>query len=294
MTNWTPLCLLTFDSRHRVDIALEGSYVTAGVGHCDLCLKLGIHGTWLDSKNHSDCTPLLLSGYLEATVHGTRRVAAFPTHTVTLYGWKVNDDISFALSTDQLLALDAERNTGGDMQLTLRLSGTLLRELQVVHPDSTAQLSFTLSVAEWLALLDQAGSEVGITVRVPSPLTDDGARAPAPDGPTETSRSQATARLLQARRHLREGRYEDCVATCRRVLENLEALSAVPSIKSLDTASREDRDAAQRWAALRVDLKSLASAAVHDDAVTRSFTWTRVDAEVVLAMTAAVAAKVLG
>lgn len=110
----------------------------------------------------------------------------------------------------------------------------------------------------------------------------------SPDAP---SLVQAAQRLRLARLELRDGRYEHCVATCRRVLENLTHLRPVPSFKEIIQTHAEQRTQAERWAALHYDLPSLSSAAHHDDEVTKGFTWTRVDAEAVLAATAGLLAR---
>ena len=76
------------------------------------------------------------------------------------------------------------------------------------------------------------------------------------------------------------------MATCRRVLENVSRLVAVPGAGEVFKVKAEDRTQDQPWAAIYHDVKSIASAAHHDDDTTEGFTWGRSDAEAILAATA--------
>jgi hypothetical protein len=70
------------------------------------------------------------------------------------------------------------------------------------------------------------------------------------------------------------------------VLENLALLMEMPKAGPLFATKPDDRTQAERRAAIYHDVKSMASAAHHDDGATVGFTWARADAEAVLAMTA--------
>jgi len=258
-----------------------------------LLLNVSAQASWLDESDSSSNSPLFLTGNL-AVAGNLRRLSSFEAHILTLYAWKVDDDLWFPLTTDQLIALDSERNAGGDLHLILNLAPTLFLLTEGLHYWTTMQSTLRISAGEWLGMLDQLGTEVGIAVRVPSPLAEDGGSAPPPDAATVRSRAQAAGRLRQARQHFRDGRPEECVAACRLVCENLGLLSPLPDRGAVFSTPAQTRSQEQRWAALRWDLASLTSAAHHDDQVTQDFTWTTRDAEVVLALTAALASQVLG
>jgi hypothetical protein len=131
------------------------------------------------------------------------------------------------------------------------------------------------------------GTEVGILLRVPSPLTDSSTTPPpAASAEDAASLAQATARLRQASAELRDHQWEHCVATCRRVLENLARLVDLPLATVVSKIKAEDRTQDERWATIYYDVKSMASAAHHDDSTTEGFSWNRADAEAVLAATA--------
>ncbi|MFI5950396.1 hypothetical protein ACIA8B_22800 [Micromonospora chalcea] len=144
----------------------------------------------------------------------------------------------------------------------------------------------------WLELLNQAGTEVDVLVRVPSPLTDSALTTPpASSNEDAASLAQATARLRQARAELRDQQWEHCVATCRRVLENISRLVNIPSSRSVSNTPADQRTPDQRWAAIYWDIKSMANAAHHDDGTTAGFAWSRADAEAILATTAGLLLK---
>jgi hypothetical protein len=190
------------------------------------------------------------------------------------------------LSDDQLVALERTRGEN-DLALRLKLQATLLHGDEAIHPIAQEETQFRIPRARWLELLDQVGSEVGITLRIPSPLTDFALQPPPAAGEEDAaSLSQATARLRQARAELRDHQWEHCVATCRRVLENLARLTVFPAAGEVFKFKAEDRTQDQRWAAIYYDVKGMASAAHHDDETTDSFTWTRTDAEAILVATA--------
>jgi hypothetical protein len=103
------------------------------------------------------------------------------------------------------------------------------------------ELPVRIPRARWMEL-NQAGAEVGVLVRVPSPLTDS-AYPPPPAASHEdgASLAQASARLRQARANLRDQQWEHCVATCRRV-ENIFQMVSLPSARSVaDTPQRSAR-----------------------------------------------------
>jgi hypothetical protein len=204
----------------------------------------------------------------------------------TLRGYEVSDELVVSLTDSQLFALDAERR-GDRLQLQLTLTGTLLHVPATVHPSMEQQITLFIQPAVWLQQLDQLGGELGVMIRVPSPLTDPGAvpqPSAGPNDPALSSRSQAVARLRQARQEIVNGQYENSAATCRLVLDSLALLTPLPAAKAVFDKRPHDRSQGERWAAVQHDVHSLLSAAHHDDALTRGFTWTRPDAEAVLAL----------
>ncbi|MEU8073071.1 hypothetical protein AB0B20_25270 [Micromonospora sp. NPDC049151] len=107
---------------------------------------------------------------------------------------------------------------------------------------------------------------MGVLLRVPSPLTDSALTPPpAASDKDAASLSQAAARLRQAQAELRDQQWEHCVATCRRVLENISRLVSIPSAKQVFAVPADSRTQDQRWAAVYRDVKGMTHAAHHDD-----------------------------
>jgi hypothetical protein len=205
---------------------------------------------------------------------------------ITVYGsMGGGQQLTIDLSDDQLIALERARGED-DVILRLDLKATLLQPPAGTHPVADEQATLRIPRHRWLQLLDQAGTEVGIVIRVRSPLTDPDLKpAPAANAKDVASFGQATGRLRQARAELRDGQSEHCIATCRKVLENVALLAQLPDAKSLTPAVGQ-RTQDERWAAIYHAVKSMTHAAHHDDTNTSQFTWTRADAEAILAMTA--------
>ncbi|MDQ1308036.1 MAG: hypothetical protein QG671_3870 [Actinomycetota bacterium] len=97
------------------------------------------------------------------------------------------------------------------------------------------------------------------------------------------SLAQATSRLRQVWAELRDQQWEHCLATSRRALENIFRLVSIPSAKRVADASAAQRSQGQRWVAIYWVVKSMADAAHHDNSTTEGFSWSRADAEAILA-----------
>ena len=218
----------------------------------------------------------------------TRPVGALVPRTVNLRGFAVHDPLVLMLTDEQLIALELLRGVG-DLVLRFDLTATVLAGGARHVAPAIGQVSYRVSSAAWGGLLDAAGAQVGITIRVPSPLTDAYVREGSSEGEGGVSTAKMTQRLRQAREYLREGRYEESVAACRKVLETL-ARGDGDSKEGRSTRPR-DRGLASRWAEIRRAASALANAAHHDDDVTAAMTWTRQDAEPLLALTAALIAQ---
>jgi hypothetical protein len=276
---------LTFEVG-RVVLAIGDSSLYAGPASFELGFQVSVSCTWLEREEPKGAAMLLL-GRLWACNVGMRPLATMVPQTLDMRGYQVQEKLAFAITSDQLLALDAQR--GKDpLVLTLDLDATLL-DAPGLHLKSACQVALRIDEGQWLRHLDQVGKELGITIRVPSPLTDPGGLPSPPSGPSDPplpSRAQAALRLRSAREALWDGRYEDCARDCRLVLDSLVLLSNVPGRQAIAKIDARQRTADQRWAAVHWELFSLLSAAHHDDNVTSQFEWSRADAEAVLAAVA--------
>ncbi|WP_143101904.1 hypothetical protein [Amycolatopsis marina] len=249
-------------------------------------LSVQMTGTWLDPQDPESNAQVLLTGTVWTEQPSFRWVAGLEARVVTLRGYAAGEELVVSLADDQLIGLERARGQD-DVALRLKLQATLLAAPSGVHPAGHEELPVRIPRTRWQELLDQAGAEVGVLVRVSSPLTDAALDLlPAASDEAAASLAQAAARLRQARAELRDQRSEHSVATCRRVLENISRLVSLPSAKSVAETPAARRTQEQRWAAIYWDVKSMVNAAHHDDSTTEGFTWSRPDADAILAATA--------
>lgn len=268
-----------------IQIVLSEVHLFPGTGGHRLTFQLQVTGTWLRSGEPTASTPALLIGTVLTEQPHSRWLCAIEPQVLALRGYQAAETVAISLTDEQLLALEDARDEG-DIVLRIKFQATLLAAFDSVHQVAEDEVPLRIPRARWLELIDQAGTEVGIIIRVASPLTDRPPHAANARGEDTASMLQATKRLRQARAELTDHQWEQCVATCRRVLENVGRLTTIPSAKKVFDVTPEQRTQEQRWAAIYYDVKSMASAAHHDDGTTDGFTWTRSDAAAILAATA--------
>ena len=275
-----------FSPLGQIHMVFSDAHMTPGSGAHRLVFPVKVTGTWLDPDGPTSIAAALLVGTVWTGQPYFRWLAGLEPQVVTLRRFPADEELVVSMSDDQLIALERARGED-DVVLIVKLQATLLSAHEGVHSIGPQNATLRISRTRWLDQLDQVGSEVGILLRVPSPLTDSPTELPpAASAEDAASLAQATARLRQARWELRDHQWEHCVATCRRVLENLAHLAEMPSATAVFKIAPEARTQAERWAALYYAAKSMASAAHHDDDITGGFGWNRADAEAVLATTA--------
>ncbi|MFD6679956.1 hypothetical protein [Micromonospora parva] len=270
----------------QIHLSFGEVQLTPGVANHRLIIPAQVTGTWLDAKAPESNAQVLCVGTVWLERPSFRWVEGLEPQVVTLRGYPAAEELVVSLTDDQLISLESARGQD-DIVLRLKLQVTLLSPPGDVHPVAHDELPVRIPRGRWLELLDQAGTEVGVLLRVPSPLTDSALTPPpAASDKDAASLSQAAARLRQARAELRDQQWEHCVATCRRVLENISRLVSIPSAKQVFSVPADSRTQDQRWAAVYWDVKGMTHAAHHDDGTTESFSWSRADAEAILATTA--------
>lgn len=272
----------------QIHLDFDDVYLSAGAGVHRLAFRLRTRGSWLDPDVPTATAPALLLGAVWALQPSFRYLTGLEPSMLTLRGFPVTEECVISLTDEQLLALEHLREEG-DVQLLLKLQVSLLPAAPGVHPVAEEEVAIRIPRIRWLEILDQAGAEVAVLIRVPTPLTAD-ASAGVEAG-ASASLSQAGARLRQARSELRNHQWEQAVATCRKVLEILRRLTDVPSAKGLAATPPQRRTQHERWAAVFHDVEGITSAAHHHDATTEGFTWTRTEAEAIFGCTAALLAR---
>ncbi|GAA3938436.1 hypothetical protein Aau02nite_70690 [Amorphoplanes auranticolor] len=215
-------------------------------------------------------------------------VGALVPRVLTLRPLSTSSWLAVQVYDDQLLALEKARS---DQSLDLRIDiqSTLLHPSEGFYPVAEDQVTASIGSFDWARVLDRVGLQTGLLIRVAGPFVDSNAQVALADSMEDLpSLAQAVSRLRQARAQLGEGRWEQCIATCRRVLENLKRIGPpLPTAKSIRTqADPEKLNEAERWAALYYATAALTQPAHHDDTVTLGFSFSREKAEAVLAATA--------
>jgi len=181
--------------------------------------------------------------------------------------------LATTISDPQLVGLEATRD-GGDLELLVDLHVALAGAADMDYPAGDAQDGVRISGPIWAAHAERLGVSVTVHLSVPLPLGD-----------PHSLRAQAGRRLQSAQHALADGRAEDAVRDARLALDLYDQL-APPTPYDRKGAARE-RDLAQRFAALRDAVHSLASGAHHADAVTARFRYDRQDAVAIVASVAA-------
>ncbi|WP_133787480.1 hypothetical protein [Kribbella sp. VKM Ac-2571] len=273
---------LRFGSEN-VHISFDQVTLQAGNATHGVTLNFSSRATWLAPEPASETTPMLLTGTAWVDRDGPGRLGGLQPQVVQLRGYDASEKFVLDLSDDQLIALERGRGDDG-VTFRLDLQGTLLHPPDGMHPVTDEQVTVRVPGTRWMELVEQAGSEVAVLIRVPSPLRDPS--LPPADGNSAGSLTLATTRLAQARAELRDHRWEQSVGTCRKVLEILARTVKVPDADEVFNTPRRRRTQEQQWAAMYHTLKDMTHPAHHDTPHTSQFNWSRPDAEAILAATA--------
>lgn len=269
----------------RILFAFHDVSLQPGSAMHRLTFRFDVSASWLTSEEQSAVVPLMVTGSAW-TVNpgpGLRAMAGLQPTTWRVRGWPMRDDLTFDLSDDELYVLDSRSGLDA-IEINFKLRATPLRDIEAIYPVSEQDFNIRVPRSRWTELLDGVGAGVGITIRVPSPLTDATQPRPATNAKTKASLAQAAERLREARRQLRDRHPEQSVGTCRKVLENIAELVSLPTAGSVGAIKPQERTKEQRWAAMYYDAFSLTSAAHHE---TATISFNQTDAEAILATTAA-------
>lgn len=175
------------------------------------------------------------------------------------------------LSVDvlQLHAIEAGRT--GDMRFELDLNATLPQA--VGYPAcAPATLGISIAKSRWEEQIAALGPSSAFEMAVPFPLADE-------------PRAEVGRTLREAQRLITVGEIRASILEMRRALEWIQQNAAWdnPGTKKL----AEQCSQSERWWRIQAALYSQTSGAMHNDAITRDFQYSRAEAETILAMTSA-------
>jgi len=182
--------------------------------------------------------------------------------------------LRFLLTGAQLLALEAQRT--GDLHLEIDVRGFLPQtpdgQGAPGYPGANEVTEYvTVAESRWRQQLQNLGRSLGVEMTIPFPTGD---------GPQQV----ASDHLREAQRRLDANDPEGAILKIRKALEEVRTASgwAWPGNKAIDLQTAEER-----WSKIRSALEHQAGGALHNHLGTKDHTYTRTEAEVLLAQTAA-------
>ncbi|MDT0468737.1 hypothetical protein [Streptomyces gibsoniae] len=255
------------ETKYVIDVQTDSLWIHKGMGTHWLDVPLAVSAP----ANRTGTHLLILEADLHASPsHSTPRafLGAARVSVASGNGGPDRLTLRFLLTGAQILALEAQRV--GDLFLELDVRGFLPRTDR--YPGSP-QVTEYLSVAEsrWRQQLEGLGRSLGVEMTIPFPLGD---------GPHQA----VSDYLREAQRRLGGNDIDGAILEVRRALEQIRAGScwAWPGKKDKDQQTADER-----WARIRADLEHQASGALHADSGTKDYTYSRTEAEAMIAATAA-------
>jgi hypothetical protein len=194
---------------------------------------------------------------------------------VSVYLSRVSRDalLSLPLTTEQVLALERERN-GGELLVKVDFHAVLPQSGK--YPIAETQVDFRVPASDWEKEIESVNRGAFFTVTVPLPLDD---------GPL----AEAAKHLRAAKRQITAGEYHDTIRETRLAIQIMRDMKVWPK----DVPSkRDDQDQADRYGAMLNDLDAQAegyqqllqkafnqaSGPQHTDGLIGRATWIRADA----------------
>jgi hypothetical protein len=175
----------------------------------------------------------------------------------------------YLITNAQLLALEQHR--AGDLRLELHVNGYLPQASG--FPGGSEVVEY-IGIAEsrWRQQLSGLGRTLGVEMLIPFPADDEPRQAVADF-------------LREAQRLLGGNEIDGAMLYVRKALEAIKTTSdwSWPGQKKV----RDDRTADERWAWIRSALEDQASGALHGDAGTKDYAYSRAEVVALIAMTAA-------
>jgi hypothetical protein len=174
----------------------------------------------------------------------------------------------YLLTNAQVLALEQQRT--GDLRLELHVRGFLPQATGFPGANEVVE-HIDIAESRWHQQLASLGRSLGAEMLIPFPADDEPSRA--------------IADLLREAQRLLGGNEIDSA-----MLYVRKALEAIKTTSNWNWPGRKDRDertADERWACIRSALEDQASGALHGDAGTKDYSYSRAEAEALIGMTAA-------
>ncbi|MFD8321373.1 hypothetical protein [Kitasatospora purpeofusca] len=265
-----PVQELRFESDIRFTLEMgEQLWLHRSIGGHELHVQAAVGVSPLSEAGKLLTLEATLFGFAAAPINRARlgRFTASLAYTpvVTVH----RQLLVFPLTTVQLHAIEASR--AGDVRFELEVSATLPQaEGYPGAADTTAHLSIARS--RWEEQLEQNAPSAAFELAVPYPLH-------------EPRRAEPGLLLREAQRLITRGQIRGAILEVRRALEWMQQNAGWDNPGSKKLANQCTQS--ERWWRIQDSLYSQTSGAMHNDAVTKAFEYSRAEAETLLAMTAA-------
>jgi hypothetical protein len=208
---------------------------------------------------------------------------AFPILPVEIrqqnYPSRFNIELMVTLLPSQLAALEALRD-GGDLNMQVTVSGISGQGDEQNQAPERQELQVQIAKSTWVAALRGANAVDILLLEIPMPVL----------GATKQQRAIAE-HIRRAQSHFVGGHYTECVAECRKVVEQLEhhgAPSVWPLLHNKDSREAMSKDDRER--AILATAKHYAHLSAHSEAMGGTLDYSRSDAKFLLAILAVIAA----
>jgi hypothetical protein len=249
---------LTFGSRTvNVNIDAENASFSQGYGVYPLGFQVTLTPYGFDGN-----TVLELAAELERYGNAPYWLASATRPVRVGLNGATNCRLAFPLTSAQILGIE-ENRSGQRPGFTLKLYGFLPQD-PAAGLNQESSVYFTIAASTWLDLIERVTPAVAFTI-------------PVPIAAAEGALAEGAALLKEARRQLNAGDLEAAIVTARKVMERAQAAANWPGINRNEDLLARSQD--QRWRAIYKAAFDQASGAIHEDDVTRDFTYSRREAE---------------
>ncbi|MGW2462363.1 hypothetical protein ACWC4J_23755 [Streptomyces sp. NPDC001356] len=257
------------DIRFTVAVSSDQTWLRRALGGHELNVQLAVGVSPFDEAGKILALEAELFGFGTAPAQRSRlgRITANLAYTPVVTVHRVN--LMFPLTSLQVHAIEEAR--AGDVRFEVDLNATLP---QAAGYPGCAQATEHITIAKstWEQQIAQLGPSAAFEMAVPYPLGD-------------PQRAEVGRLLREAQRLLTTGEIRASILEVRRALEWIQHNVDWDRPGSKKLASQCNQT--ERWWRIQEALYSQTSGAMHNDAVTKDFTYDRAEAETLLAMTAA-------
>ena len=264
---------LRFDSgfgNYNVNVVPDSVMIMRGMGThvLQLTLEVGIPqvGPQAGRLLHLETNLYVPQSNGPRALLGSRNVSVAFTATT---GEIQRPTLQYPITNAQLLAMEQRRL--GNLRLELQIRG-FLPQASGYPGGSEATEHISIAESTWRGQLTSLGRTLGVDTVIPFPADDEPRRVVADF-------------LREAQRLLGGNEIDSAMLQVRKALESIEKMCGWhwPGQKK----EKEQRTADERWAWIRSALEEQAGGAMHVDAGTRDYKYSRIEVETLIAMTAA-------